>query len=169
MSHKPENATVTPQMVYETMKEVTEYAGTEIFSDEFAKALNKRLANRDRERESKPDRTDEPVAFAIETAGGDLHDGERVLFSSSVDARDRADELNDEYPEDMYRVAPLYRSVPLVASIRAESHAQAIRQAADRIRRFRGWMAEDFEEQLIAAVLALAPAARSETPTKEPR
>jgi len=55
------------------------------------------------------------------------------------------------------------------ASIRAESHAQAIRQAADRIRRFRGWMAEDFEEQLIAAVLALAPAARSETPTKEPR
>jgi hypothetical protein len=37
------------------------------------------------------------------------------------------------------------------------AHAAAMRQAADAIKKFRGWMNEDFEDKLICRVLALAP------------
>jgi hypothetical protein len=50
-----------------------------------------------------------PWAFAIETPLGDWLDGEDCIFSDEVSAQDRADDLNDSFADDRYKVVPLYR------------------------------------------------------------
>jgi hypothetical protein len=53
---------------------------------------------------------EKPFFFAIETAGGDWHDGEYCVFGDERSARDRVEDLNEELPEEeWFRVVPLYR------------------------------------------------------------
>lgn len=65
---------------------------------------------------------EKPFFWAIETAGGDWHDGEYCVFGDLHSAKDRVDDLNEELPEaEWYRVVPLYR-LAAVPSLHKEPH-----------------------------------------------
>lgn len=55
----------------------------------------------------------EPWAYAIETPGGDMYDGEYAVFGDRNSADDQAENLNDDLPEsdEQYKVVELFRSL----------------------------------------------------------
>jgi len=55
---------------------------------------------------------DEPWAYAIETPGGDMYDGEYAVFGDEHSCRDQVENLNDdlEETEEQYKVVALYRA-----------------------------------------------------------
>lgn len=55
----------------------------------------------------------EPWAYAIETPGGDMYDGEYAIFCDYRSAKDRVDTLNDDLPiaAEQYKLAVLYKKV----------------------------------------------------------
>jgi hypothetical protein len=59
-----------------------------------------------------------PWAYAIETPGGDMYDGEYAVFGDKHSAQDQVDCLNDdlEESEEQYKLVPLFRGDPSPAA-----------------------------------------------------
>jgi hypothetical protein len=59
-----------------------------------------------------------PWAYAIETPGGDMYDGEYAVFGDKHSAQDQVDCLNDDLDEseEQYKLVPLFRGEPSPAA-----------------------------------------------------
>jgi len=92
----------------------------------------------------------EPWAYAIETPGGDMYDGEYAVFGDERSCRDQVENLNDdlEETEEQYKVVPLYRApAPAPPAVPAEVTGKL----QTRIETLEGWLLQNaphvFDEQ----------------------